>query len=186
MEWLRSIQSLSRHWFWGQESETVQVMHNHKPTPSGRDVFRLWPTPNVSLTTIFAPLSVKTSADSCVTAFLNCEGERVNAKRIQRVCVCVRVSYNSLWWLWLVGGRRTPKGILGKQRQLASGVCEARVVCPCLHTRTYKHTFRYSACPYTNTWDRRQTHIPAVPLKGKGIPKSWNITHYWRKSTEMF
>lgn len=26
-------------------------------------------------------------------------------------------------------------------------------------------------------WEKRQTHIPAVPLKGKGIPKSWKITH---------
>lgn len=27
------------------------------------------------------------------------------------------------------------------------------------------------------SWDKRQTHIPAAPLKGKGIPKSWKITH---------
>lgn len=63
-----------------------------------------------SLTTIFAPLSVKTSGDSCTTALLNCEGKRACEckENPQRTCVCVCVTTVCDGCDWWVEGK--PRG----------------------------------------------------------------------------
>ena len=91
------------------------------------------------------------------------------------VCVCVTI----LWLLWVQGWSPTSRGFQASKGSL-SKVNVWYVWCVSIYTRTrtHTHTPRYLAA-HTQIWvmwEKRQTHIPAVPLKGKGIPKSWKIT----------
>lgn len=59
--------------FWVNRARTVRVMPDHEPTSSCRDILTL--SKCVSLTTIYAPLNVKTSADFCATALFELRGQ---------------------------------------------------------------------------------------------------------------
>lgn len=98
----------------------------------------------------------------------------MNAEEIRCKRACARVfktvcdAYD-----WRAEGK--PRGDF-RQAKAACLRCTMRHVwCVCIYTRT--HTRAHSGIPPAHTqiwvmWDKRQTHIPVVTLKGKGIPKS--------------